>query len=227
MRDDVTYGKPLVMHSGTRGKERNLAEFVAYWASMRKGHILPRRIDIDPRGISALLENAFIAEKIAPGLARLRIAGVHLSDLIGMEVRGMPVSTFIAPEQRDTFSEMLVEMFDRPAIVRADIESPAGIGRRTLRGTLLMLPLRSDLGDTSRALGCLLTDGLIGRTPRRFSILGHSMDRLTADPAPMPETVAPGARAGFAETAPRFAAAPPQHPSERPYLRLVPSRNAK
>ena len=171
MQDDLNYGKTALMHSGMRGKEKEIAAFVAYWSSMRKGHDVPRRTDIDPRGIESLLENAFIAEKVAPGLARLRIAGTHLSDLMGMEVRGMPVSAFIAPEQRDELSDLLVELFDRPAILKIDIESAGGLGRPALKGTLLMLPMRSDLGDTSRALGCLVTNGLVG--PRAASIYHH------------------------------------------------------
>ncbi|WP_299842770.1 PAS domain-containing protein [uncultured Roseovarius sp.] len=223
MQDEINYGKAALMHSGTRGKEKSLAAFVAYWSSMRKGHDVPRRTDIDPRGIEALLENAFIAEKIAPGLARLRIAGTHLSDLMGMEVRGMPISALIAPEQRDELAELLVEVFDRPAIVKINLVSPAGVGRRKLKGTLLLLPLRSDLGDTSRALGCFLTDGLIGRTPRRFNITGHSVEvaagrkheAVQKSEKEVPEN-------GFAESGMPFQAVPPQHPSERPYLRLVP-----
>lgn len=219
MQDEVDYGKPALMHSGTRGKEKSLAAFVAYWSSMRKGHSVPRRTDIDPRGIESLLENAFIAEKIAPGLARLRIAGTHLSDLMGMEVRGMPLSAFIAPEQRDALAELLVEVFDRPAIVKINVEAPGGVGRRTLKGTLILLPLRSDLGDISRALGCFLTDGLIGRTPRRFNIVSHSVEEIGM----VAEAVKPApAGAGFADPTLPFQSTPPQHPSERPYLRLVP-----
>ena len=210
------------MHSGTRGKEKNLAAFVTYWSSMRKGNAVPRRTDIDPRGIESLLENAFIAEKIAPGLARLRIAGTHLSDLMGMEVRGMPISAFISPEQRELLSELLVDVFDRPAIVKINLESPAGVGRRALKGTLLMLPLRSDLGDTSRALGCFLTDGLIGRTPRRFDIISHSVEAIAdADPKPVEPVPQPVREPGFAEAPRTFDKAPQKHPSERPYLRLV------
>lgn len=223
MQDEINYGKAALMHSGARGKEKSLAAFVAYWSSMRKGHDVPRRTDIDPRGIEALLENAFIAEKIAPGLARLRIAGTHLSDLMGMEVRGMPISALIAPEQRDELAELLVDVFDRPAIVKINVESPAGVGRRTLKGTLLLLPLRSDLGDTSRALGCFLTDGLIGRAPRRFNITGHSVEVVTArKETTIQQTDSETAQKGFAEQGMPFQAVPPQHPSERPYLRLVP-----
>lgn len=223
MQDEKNYGKAALMHSGSRTKEKSLAAFVAYWSSMRKGHDVPRRTDIDPRGIEALLENAFIAEKIAPGLARLRIAGTHLSDLMGMEVRGMPISAMIAPEQRDQLSELIVEVFDRPAIVKLGLESPAGVGRQSLKGTLLLLPLRSDLGDTSRALGCFLTEGMIGRSPRRFNITSHSVEPVSARPRislPQPTDAAP-ARREFAEDGVPFEAGPPQHPSERPYLRLV------
>ena len=230
MQEDINYGKAALMHSGARGKEKNLAAFVTYWSSMRKGHAVPRRTDIDPRGIEALLENAFIAEKIAPGLARLRIAGTHLSDLMGMEVRGMPISAFIAPEQRELLSELLVEVFDRPAIVKINLESPSGVGRRALKGTLLMLPLRSDLGDTSRALGCFLTDGLVGRTPRRFDIISHSVEAIAgaeADTKPSVAQVEPTQETGFAEKPRRFDTAPQKHASERPYLRLVQADTAE
>ena len=220
MQDDVIDTKATLMHSGTRGKEKNLPAFVAYWSSMRKGHAVPRRTDIDPRGIESLLENAFIAEKIAPGLARMRIAGTHLSDLMGMEVRGMPISAFIAPDQREKMSDILVELFDRPAIVKIDVRSPAGVGRRALKGTLLMLPLRSDLGDTTRALGCFLTDGLIGRTPRRFEIVGHSVETVGELPT-IGASVKTKPEPAFAEAAREFIPETPQHRSERPYLRLV------
>ena len=113
---------------------------------------MPRRTDIDPRGIESLLENAFIAEKIAPGLARMRIAGTHLSDLMGMEVRGMPISAFIAPEQRDQLSNCWSKVFDRPAIVKINLESPAGVGRRALKGTLLLTAAAQRSGRYDRAL---------------------------------------------------------------------------
>ena len=223
MQDEKNYGKAALMNGGSRNKEKSLAAFVDYWSSMRKGHDVPKRTDIDPRGIEALLENAFIAEKIAPGLARLRIAGTHLSDLMGMEVRGMPISAMIAPEQRDQLAELLVEVFDRPAIVKINLESPASVGRRPLKGTLLLLPLRSDLGDTSRALGCFLTDGLIGRVPRRFNIVDHCVESVRArQNIATPQSSRAPLETGFAEEGMPFQAVPPQHPSERPYLRLVP-----
>ncbi len=63
----------------------------AYWEAMRKPGHLPRRDDINPRGIASALEQVFLVEQIAPHHGRLRLAGMALSDLLGMDPRGMPV----------------------------------------------------------------------------------------------------------------------------------------
>ena len=208
--------------------EAHLDAFQAYWASKRDGADLPRRAEIDPRGIEPLLQYAFIAEKIAPGLARMRIAGMHLSDLMGMEVRGMPVSTFIDPADRDTLADHMVELFDRPARIELDIASEGGFGRARLAGRIVMLPLRSDLGDVSRALGCLVTQGAMGRAPRRFRITGQRVVPIDLSHAPSTTTTTTTAATPVLAPVPGLAEAPAQFQgkanrlaSERSYLRLV------
>ncbi|WP_371224154.1 PAS domain-containing protein [Roseovarius sp. 2305UL8-3] len=193
-------------------REKHLGSFVSYWQSMRKMGDVPRRSDIDPRGIEPLLENALIVEKIAPGLARMRIAGSQLSDLMGMEVRGMPLSAFIEPAGREELADLLADLFERPAILDLALKSPSSIGRPAMTGRLVLLPLRSDLGDISRALGCFITDGVSGRVPRRFRITNR-----TVTPVTLPEE----ACMAFAEAPTPFEGNAPAHPSERPYLRLV------
>ncbi|SLN12318.1 PAS domain protein [Roseovarius litorisediminis] len=202
----------------TSAKTKDIDAFRAYWQSMRKSGDVPWRSDIDPRGIEGLLENAFIAENIAPGVTRLRIAGSHLSDLMGMEVRGMPLSAFVDPGQRKDFALQLVELFDRPATLHLKLRSDGGIGRPVIESDLVLLPLRSDLGDISRALGCLVTKGNIGRAPRRFNIASTTLEPLdTGSPGLMAESMQ---GPGMAETGHRFEHRP-ANPSEKPYLRLV------
>ncbi|WP_281967870.1 PAS domain-containing protein [Roseovarius nanhaiticus] len=197
-----------------------LEAFEAYWKEKRHGALVPRRSDIDPRGIEPLLSHAFVTERIAPGLARLRIAGGHLTDLMGMEVRGMPISAFLEPGARDALAHHLVCLFDQPATLRLTLSSAARPGAPALSGTMIMLPLRSDLGDVSRALGCLVTNGTIGRGPRRFEISHAEVTPLEGD--------------GLPDAAPRLVSdsgpedVPAQHvepaarsASERPYLRLI------
>ncbi|MDQ2088606.1 PAS domain-containing protein [Marimonas arenosa] len=150
---------------------RALSQVEAYWDGLRQDRRVPQRSDIDPRGIENALEYAFILERIAPGLARLRIAGMHLSDLMGLEVRGMPVSSFIPPAGRQAFSNTLEEVTQRPAVARISLSAEAGIGKPPLEGRMLLLPLMSDFGDISRVLGCFETRGQIGRAPRRFNVI--------------------------------------------------------
>lgn len=205
-----------------RRREADLRKFVDYWSAMRRGGDVPLRTEIDPRGIESLLGNAFIVEKVAPGIARLRIAGTHLSDVMGMEVRGMPLSALIAPEDRAQLADAMVELFERPATLRLDLTAPAGIRRPALAATLIVLPLRSDLGDISRALGCFVTEGPIGATPRRFGIV-----ECQVTPVDLTDATAPGfseEQAPLEPPAPKARherPAPLSHPSERPYLRLV------
>lgn len=206
--------------SGATARDRSLSKFIAYWTRMRRDGDVPLRTEIDPRGIESLLGNAFIAEKIAPGLARLRIAGSHLSDVMGMEVRGMPLSALIEPEDRDRLADAVVDLFDRPAQLRVELASAGGLRRAPLTATLVILPLRSDLGDISRALGCLVSTGPVGAPPRRFRIRDVQITPIT-----LPQD---DARRGFAEAPKPFVPRPtepvqeqPRSLSERPYLRLV------
>lgn len=200
--------------------DATLAGFINYWKKMRRSDGVPRRADIDPRGISQLISNAFIAERIAPGLARMRIAGTHLSDLLGMEVRGMPVSALFNTAHRDVLADHIVRLFDEPAMVHLQIAAKPKYGA-ALEGAMVLLPLRSDLGDISRALGCLVTRGQLGTAPHRFDVLSTTitpLDMNASDHAA--PNVAPSV-AGFAETPATFETAREILSSERPYLRVI------
>ncbi|MGQ3486241.1 PAS domain-containing protein [Roseovarius pacificus] len=209
MITDLTGAPGLARHAqGLRA--RDIEAFRRYWSRMRKAGDVPRRTDIDPRGIAPVLSEAFVAERIAPGLARLRIAGNHLNDLMGMEVRGMPLSSFLRPGDRDRLAECLIDLFDRPATLDLDLVAERRMGSAPLTGRLVLMPLRSDLGDISRALGCLVTEGPCGHAPRRFAISRSRIAGIDMGASADPERPAP---------APSVTRAPLM--GERPYLRLV------
>lgn len=168
----------------------------SYWNEVRENRLMPSRSEIDPRGIASCLENAFVLERVAVGIARFRLAGIHLTELMGMEIRGMPLSAMVAPDSRAAVGSALQAVFDEPATVRMWLSSETGIGRPPLTAHLLLLPLRSDLGDVTRILGCLVAEGRIGRAPRRFAVTREERRTLVgyADAAPAPAvsaTVAP------------------------------------
>lgn len=200
-----------------------ISQVESYWEALRGARVMPKRSEIDPRGIESALEYTFVLERIAPGMARLRIAGSHLSDLMGMEVRGMPLTSFVTPNGRRQMSDTLEEVFQRPAVCEVRLSAEAGRGKPQMDARMLLLPLKSDLGDVSRVLGCFIAHGEIGRSPRRFDVVGAKIRPIVAQTS-MPETtVVPKEQRerakGFEETSRPFEHAVPV--KSAPYLRLV------
>lgn len=171
----------------------------AWWA-LAGPRALPRRADITAQVIGQALPYAFIAERIAPGHARLRIAGRRISALVGCEARGMPLSCVMAADQRALFATRLETAFARPAIVDLPVASPRGIGRPALSGRLLLLPLAGhdpDDAPAPMALGALLVDGAYGAKPRRLRLDAEAAwrcDPVTRPPAPALHALQGGAR---------------------------------
>ncbi|SLN36153.1 PAS domain protein [Roseovarius albus] len=149
-----------------------------YWINKCVNGSLPLRSDIEPANLQEVVSKAFIIEKLAPGIARFRMAGTHLNDLMGMEVRGMPITSFLVPEDRMRMADALVDLFETPASLTLYLHSAGNPDAPALQGVLILLPLKSDLGDTSRALGCFLTEGQIGIGPRRFEIQTSAIEAI-------------------------------------------------
>lgn len=211
-----------------------IAQVEAYWEALRGARIVPKRSEIDPRGIEGALENAFIVERVAPGIARLRIAGSHLNDLMGMEVRGMPLTALFNPSARQLISETIEEVFQAPGTGRFRLTSSGSEGRPEGEARMILLPLKSDLGDVSRLLGCLVFKGQIGLAPRRFDVLDRDFTFLlpgsdaTRIPGPEQDTPAkPQGVPGFAAPVPTYMTPAPARviPTDKrpPYLRLIKS----
>ena len=216
---------PLWQHHAKRDVSA-LSEMRGYWESLRSGRLVPQRSEIDPREISGALEYGFILERLQPGAIRFRLAGMHLCDLMGMEVRGMPLRALISPTSRACFSAMLERVFTGPEIHEYEMVSE-DLNGSLLRARLLTLPLKSDDGTVDRAIGCFTTEGVVGLAPRRFRVMetrvtslinGEQAREVAADemfPIPEPRV------AGFAEQQAGF------EPESRAQLRLVASDTPK
>jgi len=192
-----------------RAQYAPLMQIDAYWNALRGTRMMPLRSEIDPRGLKGALEYCFVAERIAPGLARLRVAGSHLGDLMGMEVRGMPVSAFLMADSRSVFSDALEEACEGPATVAITMTAETSFGRPDLEARMTLMPVRSDLGDTSRILGGFVSSGDIGRVPRRFNITNVEISPIVGQEKPVQSTASrliPDAFRSAEKTAPPVAA---------------------
>jgi hypothetical protein len=207
----------VVMMNG-RGKSSGsayapLQEVRAYWEGLRDGSRLPARASIDPRGLERGLEHVFLLERVAMGEARFRLAGMHLTMIMGMEVRGLPFSAVFDQGARPQIQDLLETVFSGRATIELALEAERGIGRPALEGRVVLLPVIGDDGECNRALGCLVSVGAIGRNPRRFAVTRQAildLEPAASRTATTPEFVA----SGFAEPTATYRAS---------HLRLVKS----
>lgn len=164
-----------------------LRQAEAYWTALRSGNNIPSRSQIDPRGLENILTQTFILERVAPGIARFRLAGQRVNELAGMEVRGMPITAFFTIEARKTVSAALERMFEQPAIIEMELQSEATRARGSRSARMILLPLRSDLGDVSRALGVMVSEGGASRMSQRFVVNNCDIRPVKVDAKAQPK----------------------------------------
>ena len=211
------FGKIVAMDRFDSGRSLSpIRQAEAYWTALLTGDSVPMRSQIDPRGLENILEYTFILERIAPGLARFRLAGSHLNKLAGMEVRGMPLTAFFEPSARAQITDFLEQVFARPAITELGLVSSGKLGRTNLQARMILLPLKSDLGDVSRVLGVMVSDGVIGATPRRFVISDNRVRAVSDIQSPLQHTQ---------NKTPEFAEDQSEFKRPGSHLRLVSSRD--
>lgn len=223
-QDDTTQSP----HNGS-GAFDPLVQVRAYWEGLREGGTIPLRTEVSPRGIETALSSTFLIERVALGMARFRIAGMNLTDIMGMEARGMPISAFFTTEARPDLAKYLEQVFATPAVLSLTMTAIQELGRPTLSARLLALPLRDEKGRINLALGCIALTGNIGRSPRRFDIGDAAVTALAQPAMKHPFAVAPTKHFtpqvvsttghAFAEPTPPFDHSGRGKP--KPYLRLV------
>jgi hypothetical protein len=112
-----------------------------------------------------------VAEGVAPGIARFRLAGQHIAALAGMEPRGMPLSCLFEAAARDELAQAITQVTRGARVVLA-LRAERGIGRPPLDARLALLPLADGEGQITRILGAFESCGQIGRGPRKFRLSG-------------------------------------------------------
>lgn len=141
-----------------------------YWEQLRRGSRIPLRQDIAPSALDHALPHCFIAERVAPEVARFRVAGQALRDILDMDARGMPVSTFLSQQARDTLGPVIETAFSSPRVVEIALQTQRGITRPTVHARLLIMPLRDDENRMTRHFGALVTDRPVRLGNRRFQL---------------------------------------------------------
>jgi hypothetical protein len=139
----------------------------AYWNGVRGEHVAPRRFDIEPAKIAAILSSTFMLERIDSSTYRYRLAGTAVCNIFGAELRSSNFLDGWPPEDHLSLMRRLSVLSGRGAVELIHLEA-APAGRASVPFELLLLPLRHTGETIDRILGsfaALDCPGWLGHLP--------------------------------------------------------------
>jgi hypothetical protein len=91
-------------------------QLYAYWDRVRNGRVAPRRFEIEPAKIAALLPETFIAECAGMLGYRFRLAGTKICEQFGRELRGADLLSLWDTDDRDAVASLLRNVLTDAAV---------------------------------------------------------------------------------------------------------------
>ena len=82
-------------------------QLYAYWDHVRNGRVAPRRFEIEPSMIAAVLPETFIVEGTGALGYRFRLAGTQICEQFGRELRGADLLSLWEDADRDAVASLL------------------------------------------------------------------------------------------------------------------------
>lgn len=124
-----------------------------YWNRLRDGRPAPRRTEIEPADIKALLADTFILEKDSRGEGVFRLAGTRLCATFGRELRGFSFPSLWREKDSRLIARLVHGVFKSKNVVVITLEGASKNGRANAF-EMLLLPLDGGL-ESPRCLGVM------------------------------------------------------------------------
>ena len=129
----------------------------AYWNGVRGNRIAPKRFEIEPSSIAAILPDTFILERTGAETMRFRLAGTRLCEAFGAEFRGANFVDFFGPEDRSTLNRQFAVIARQGAAGLFMLEAETA-SAKVARFEILILPLVHTRDIVDRFLGSMAPD---------------------------------------------------------------------
>ena len=203
-------------------RQETSVELFQYWNRLRDGRSAPRRTEVEPADIKALLADTFILESESRAEAAFRLAGTRLCAIYGRELKGLAFSSLWRERDRKLLARLLAGMFVDKTVVVINFDGTSKSGR-SMAFEMIVLPL--DNGDGS--LRCI---GLVTPEERAFWL---GADRIADAHVTGIRVFDPSREPLFLKTRPEIevpdmdpssaplALSEPPHPAERRVQHLV------
>jgi len=140
------------------------------WRQMCGPELRPSHVALDMLQMDDTLPHAIMLKRTGPGSSRIRVAGQKVHDLYRSDLAGRRFETLFGDATSETVAELVEAAFTLPAITSFGVQAQRSLGRRPVRGQVILLPMRDPLGDITRLLGAIVTDGTPCPRHLRFEI---------------------------------------------------------
>jgi hypothetical protein len=135
-------------------KEATSQHLYAYWNEMRGDRLAPKRFEIEPSQIAAILPDTFILERIDSETARFRLAGTRICEAFAAEFRGVNVFELFAVADRVTLQRQFAVIARQGAVGVFEIEGETETGK-IARFEIVVAPLMHTREVVDRYLGSI------------------------------------------------------------------------
>ncbi|MEZ5773861.1 MAG: PAS domain-containing protein [Hyphomicrobiaceae bacterium] len=133
-------------------RERTSQVLYAYWNEMRGFRIAPKRFEIEPSRIAAILPDTFILERLERKAYAFRLAGTRICEIFARELRGTDIIGLWSIDDREALIRILESVCKEGAAGIVQFEGSDRNGRvATLE--LMFLPLLHTGNEITRLLG--------------------------------------------------------------------------
>lgn len=135
-------------------KVKTSQQLYAYWNELRGGRLAPRRFEVEPSAIAAILPDTFILERADRLDYVFRLAGTRICEAFGREFRGRNLLELWNPSDREVVIRVL-ESVTRDGGVGVIGLMATGAGGSQVGFEMLLLPLIHTGQSIARVLGSL------------------------------------------------------------------------
>lgn len=132
-----------------------------YWNEIRDGRMAPKRFEIEPARIGAVLPDAFILERADDGQFIFRLVGTRIGDRYQRELRHVGFDVDWSEGDRETINQAIFDVTERGAVAVFDV-TVIDDTEQSATLEVLLLPLIHTQNRIDRILG---TISLISDTP--------------------------------------------------------------
>jgi len=140
------------------------------WREMCGNELRPTMSGLDPLRMDDTLPYSFVLKRTGPGASRMRVAGQQVHDMFYEDLAGRSFCSLFGAASSETAAELMEAVFTLPAIASFSVVAKRSLGRRAVRGQVILLPMRDPQSEVSRILGAVVTDGTACPHPLRFEI---------------------------------------------------------